>query len=665
MSNSARTRFSALALAALFTITHSIRALALPNPPAAAAATVVAPELASVRQQFRDAMAHATASDDGDSPELQRYPLYPYLQAERIRQALNGNPDTAATADRRAADFIDSYGTQPVANALRRSWLESLARREQWDSFTRNWRDAGASDPLRCLYLQARIAGGKSGSDLSADLTRQWLSTRAVPECDPVWNWATAQGVLTSDLLEKRVRLVLQAGNAGLARLLITRLPPARATAWSQWAALLETPRRGIDDLIEHPDIPVMPEALLAGWWRLARTEPAVAAERYTRLVQARNLDSGTASPYALAVAETLSWQRDPAALDWFVRVAAHDLDDNALEWRARAAMWAGNWTLVQQSLAALSATDRQNARWRYWNARASEQLGDAAQARRLYESVLADDNYYSGMAAARLKVPLAPHPQLVPDDVTLREKLEHRPVLVRTRELLLCGLRAEALAEWQYAGEEMTPEERPQALRLLADWGWYDQLVAVATGLKVFNDYALLYPQPYATAVNTASRITQLSPELIYGLMRQESLYRADAVSGAGAHGLLQLEPSTARLTARTLKHAPPSVADLSDPDINTELGAAHLRMLLDQLDGQLPLVLASYNAGLAAMRRWLPSSTVEPDIWVENIPYNETRAYVQRILWNTVVYGWLRSDGAQQHTGSWLNPVKPVAAQ
>ena len=602
-------------------------------------------------------MAHATATDETDSAELQRYPLYPYLQAERIRQGLM-NDDAAA--DVRAADFIGNFGTQPVANALRRSWLESLARRTQWEGFIRNWRDAGASESLRCLYLQARIATGRSG-DLAADLTRQWLSTRAVPECDPVWTWATSQGVLTPELVEKRARLLLQAGNTSLARQVISRLPPERAAAWAQWLALLDNPTRGIDELIAHPDTQVAPEALLSGWWRLARTNATAAADRYTRLVQARNLDSTMASPFALAVAETLAWQRDPQALEYFARVATRDLDDTALEWRARAAMWKGDWTQVQQSLAALSPQNRQSARWRYWSARANQQLGDTTQARQLYESVLADDNYYSGMAAARLKTTLAPHPQPTPVDITLRERLEHRPVLVRARELLLCGLRGEALAEWQYANETMTPEERPQALHLLAEWGWYDQLVVSATALKIFNDYALLYPQPYAAAISSAARITQLSPQLLYSLIRQESLYRADAVSGANARGLMQLEPGTARLTARTLKRAPPTLADLSDPAINTELGAAHLRVLLDQMDSQLPLVLASYNAGTSAMRRWLPGEAMEQDIWIENIPYNETRAYVQRILWNTVVYGWLRSDGQPQRTGSWLAAVKP----
>jgi len=142
--------------------------------------------------------------------------------------------------------------------------------------------------------------------------------------------------------------------------------------------------------------------------------------------------------------------------------------------------------------------------------------------------------------------------------------------------------------------------------------------------------------------------------------VIRQESLYRTDVVSSAGARGLMQLELATAKPTAKALKLPTPHMADLFDPQINSTLGAEHLHLLLDKVDGQLPLALAAYNAGIAAASRWLPAVSMAPDVWVENIPYNETRNYVQHILWHTVVYGWLRSDGQPQDTTSWLTPIR-----
>jgi soluble lytic murein transglycosylase len=178
---------------------------------------------------------------------------------------------------------------------------------------------------------------------------------------------------------------------------------------------------------------------------------------------------------------------------------------------------------------------------------------------------------------------------------------------------------------------------------------------VATATQLRVFNDYALLYPQPYDREVRSAAKLTDIDPDLIYGVMRQESLYRADAVSSAGAYGLLQLIPATARSTAQRWKRPRPSPGDLLTPSVSVTLGAGQLRMLLDRFGGQTAVALAGYNAGPNAAARWLPAESIDPDIWIENIPYNETRSYVQRVLWHSIVFAWLRS-GDGQRTDGWL---------
>ncbi|HTY49739.1 MAG TPA: transglycosylase SLT domain-containing protein, partial [Steroidobacteraceae bacterium] len=231
----------------------------------------------------------------------------------------------------------------------------------------------------------------------------------------------------------------------------------------------------------------------------------------------------------------------------------------------------------------------------------------------------------------------------------------------VRARELFLCDLKEEALAELQYGNASLAAAERAQVVHLAAQWGWYSEAVLLASSLKVYNDYDLLYPQPFESEVDAAARRAHLSPDLVYGVLRQESLYRPDAVSSAGARGLMQLEPATAQSTARSLRRRAPTPEQLFEPALNTTLGAVHLRMLLDAFNDQLPAALAGYNAGANAVVRWLPPQPIAADIWVENIPYNETRGYVQRILWHTLVYAWLRTDRAQLTT-AWLAPIRPL---
>ena len=664
---------------------HRADGAALPTPahlPTSATATVSAepPEeslgadsqnadaYAAVRREFRAAYARATAGDTesrDDSASLKAYPLYPYLVAARIREALRGAPDTLAPADERAASFIAAHSREPVARGLRRAWLDSLARRERWDLFLQAYDESEANDALRCESLDARLARAPLEAPsprsvrLARDIERLWLNPRDLPECEPAFAWLRRTGLLTVELIEQRARRALAGGHSTLARAIVAQLPPTRAAPLSQWIALLESPGPSIDALIASPGTPVEPAALLAGWSRLARAEPEAAVARYEPLVRARGFNDDGASPYALALALALAQDRDPAALDYFKRVRRADLDDEAIAWRVRAALWSGDWGQAAEWLAALSDKEQQLARWRYWAARSAEQLGHSTQARELYESVLTDDDYYSAMAAARLHRAVVPHPRVLPVERQILAALERAPAFVRARELFLCDLRGEAAAEWELGYGSLAAPERLQAIRLAASWGWYDQSVAAATDQHVFNDYALLYARPYDAPVHAAAQLSGLSPDVIYGVVRQESLYRSDAVSSAGARGLMQLEPETARITARYWGLRRPRVSDLFDPYVNTSLGAARLRMLLDRFQGQLPVALAGYDAGVNAASRWLPSRPIDSDIWIENIPYNETRGYVEHVLWHSLLFSWLRSGGEPQRADAWVAAI------
>ena len=628
-------------------------------PAASPRAAAAAPIDPAVRREFQQAWAHAATGTD-DSATLKAYVLYPYLQAERIHQHLHGTPDAIADADRAAAEFLAAHAGTPVAPFLRRAWLDSLAQRQAWPAFLAAYRDADATDPLRCQSFQARIALGRT-EGLTADVARLWLTAKIPQECDAPFTSLLGAGLLSPQVVERRIRLVLEGSNPTLARPLIDWLTADRAAPWLQWVRLAENPKAGIDTVLAAPAQPVPAEAVLAAWKRLARADTNAATERYARLIRALDLSPQAASPYALALALALAWNRDPAALGYFDQVAAADLDDAALGWRARAALWTQNWPTAAKSIAALPATERQSTRWRYWSARIAEHQGDAAGSLQLYESVLIDDNYYSALAAARLHRRAVPHQQSLPEDEAVLQAIARRPAFLRAHELFLCDLKEEALAELQYGDDSLPAADRAQVVHLAAQWGWYSESVLLASALKLYNDYDLLYPQPFESEVSAAAHRARLSPDLVYGVLRQESLYRPDAVSGAGARGLMQLEPATAQSTARSLRRPVPTPEQLFEPALNTTLGAAHLRMLLDAFNDQLPAALAGYNAGPNAVARWLPPQPIDPDIWVENIPYNETRAYVQRILWHTLVYAWLRTDHAQATT-AWLAPIRPL---
>ena len=600
--------------------------------------------------------------DMGAAAEAVRnYPLYPYLEAARLRRALLAAP-TAATNDEPIEKFLNQYAGDLAARELRDAWLVSLADRKAWGPFVAHYVDASADDALRCRSFDARIELGRE-EGLAADIAKQWLTPKSVPECERAFDWLRAHGKLSPELIEQRARRAIERNNLGFARQIVAMLPAERAAPLTQWIALLQQPRT-IDQYIATPGKAIESDALLAGWTKLARGDRDGAIARFDSLVKARKFSAKQASPYALALALPLAWDRRSEALRYFARVDAADLDESALEWQTRAALWAKDWALVSRTIASMPDGQRGHARWRYWSARAAEAANDPELARQLYRSVLTDDNYYSAMSAARLGEHIVPRLEKLPVDRTQLTELTQLPAFVRARELYWAALRPQAMLEWSRGYSSLSETARGQAIHLAAQWGWYDQAVATATDQRVFNDYALLYPRPYDDEVHGAARLTSLRPELIYGIMRQESLYRADAISSAGARGLLQLMPETAQRTARLWQRPRPSGNDLLDPRVNVPLGAAHLRTLIDRFGGQMPVAIAGYNAGPNAAARWLPATSIDADIWVENIPYNETRTYVQRVLWHSIVFAWLRT-GEAQRADSWVTRISQPPAK
>ena len=371
------------------------------------------------------------------------------------------------------------------------------------------------------------------------------------------------------------------------------------------------------------------PAALLDGWRRFARSDAEAAADLFPALRQARHLDDAqAASPYALAVAVQLALEPQVARARILCAGRSRATTTSAPGNGRRAPRSGpGDWTRVRDAIAAMPEALRSQTRWKYWSARAAEQLGDAATANQGYAAVLPTDNWYAVLSAARLGQPFAP--SLVPiglNDAEI-ERLAAEPEFVRAHELVLCDMEPQAVSEWRAAYAVLAQPAQVQAIGLAARWGWYLQAISAAAKLRLFNDYDLLYPRPYDSEVRKGSALSGLPRDLIYAIIRQESLYRADARSSAGALGLMQLLPETAKRTARAWVLPPPSRASLLEPSVNIPLGSAYLRGLLDRSGGQASLAIGSYNAGPGAVRRWLPETPMAMDVWVENIPYNETR--------------------------------------
>lgn len=633
-------------------------------PPAAApAAGAAGPALPSATAaEFMLAMRRVrmNAPEPPDSAALKSYPIYDYLVAARLRRDLSAAPGDALDAVIDA--FLKAHEGQPVARALHREWLASLAQRRRWDWFLP--RSVETTDPaLICDRLSARLALGDTDKLAAEALARWSLIERPPPECAGVFDWLHAQGLVTPALQEARARAALAADKAALARDFIAEVPAERAAPLRQWLQLLESPGPALRALAAAPEAPVESDALLAGFTRLATSEEPEASLLLPGLLARPDVSPALRTGLLRAFALGAAYAREPGAVAAFERLPGEVLDTQVQEWRVRAALWAGAFDKALDWLGQMPDALAGEPRWRYWRARATAEVLGAEPAAPLYAEIAGMRDYYGYLAADHLHRPYDLNIHPTPDDAAVQAALAAEPGLVRAHALFDCDLADDAALEWSTALAGAPRALKVQAAHLASRWGWYAQTIATLAQADDWDDVRLRYPRPYASLVERASRLTEVPADWILAIIRQESLFRSDAVSRADARGLMQMQPATALAVARRWHFPAPGRDALFDPAIAVPLGAAYVRELLDRYGNQLDLSLAAYNAGPAAVARWLPAQPVDADIWIENIPYTETRGYVQHILDHIVAFAAVR-DAEPPRLSSLLPVVTAIPA-
>jgi len=595
-----------------------------------------------------------------DTPALRAYVIYDYLVAARLRRDLARS--SGDELDGAIDAFLQAHGSEPVTRALRHEWLASLAQRARWDWFLPRSRDV-ADPTLSCERLRGLLLTGETQGLQEATLARWSLVQESPPACDEPFAWARAQHLFTPALAEARMRAALGADNPRLAREFASDVPAPQAAPLLQWAQLLDTPEPSLSALARSPDISVEPDALAAGFTRLARANAASADALLPALLARPQLSPALVQRLRRAAALGDAYDHAAGAVAAFTRFTADPSDEPVQEWRPRAALWAGNYAQALSWIEQMPPALANLPRWRYWRARALAATSGDAAAEPLFVDLAGLRDYYGYLAADHVHHSYSINAKVTPDDPSVQATLMAAPGMERAHALFDCNELDDAGAEWALVVAHQDPPVKVQAARLAAGWGWYAQSIATLAQSGDFDDVRLRYPRPYPAAVAAASGLAHVPGDWILAVMRQESLFRIDAVSRANARGLMQMLPATADAVAKRWHLPQPPLSAMFDPMVAISLGAAHLRELLDHYDGQLEVTLAAYNAGMAPVARWQPDAPVAADIWIENIPYNETRSYVQHTLEHIVAFAWVR--GAElPELSALLSPVGKAAA-
>ena len=593
-------------------------------------------------QSDKDFVAARTAFERADrlrldalAPKLTGHILASYVEFWQLRLRL----DTATDAEFRG--YLARWPKTPLADRLRVDWLKTLGKRGQWTTFATEYPPpAGEDIELACYGLQYRRQ--RDGDGVLNDARPLWFSGQTSPEaCEPLFAALIASGNLTPDDRRMRFRLASEAGSVRLAHAIATDLPPANRITAREFADVERNALAALTAGEFRWKQQGGEELALYALERAARSDAAgVRAaweEQRTRL-------SETDRAYGNArIAYHAARQLHPLALRWFREAEGATLSDVQRAWRVRAALRAGAWPDVLAAIEAMPPSEAQDSAWRYWRARALSAAGRTGEAKVIYAGLAGELSFYGVLSAEALgqrtepsSVPLDPDPDAL-------KSFGARSAVQRAIKLAQLDMRADSQREWLTIVRGL-PDD---ALLLAAEYarreGLYDRAINTAERTVARHDFGLRYLLPFRDQFVAAAREYAVDEALLFGIARQESRFAPDIVSSAGAVGLMQLMPPTAHWVAKQLRRSDYRPSQISDIGINTQFGAFYLKYCLARLDRTTALAAAAYNAGPARAQAWRNGAPLEGAVWVETIPFNETRDYVKKVLANAMVYAQL----------------------
>lgn len=607
-------------------------ALALPAPQAFAA------QLQDDGEIFLAARAAARAGDyrklAGYDARLQGYLLEPYVESWLLRPRL----EDADAAEVRA--FLAREQGSVLAEQVRRDWLRVLGKKQQWALFrAEHPLLVNDDDDTACYALQARWV--QKDESALAEVRAYWNAPRELPEgCVPLAEELITRGEITDRRVWQRVRLLLEAGSVSAAWRSASYLPRSEMPERAHLFAAAAGPKRYLDqkkDLSQRATREITMFAL----YRLARTDPAEAAAHWTAKLRARF--SSEEQGYVWGqLALRAARQNRPEALAWYrqAEAAGTQLSEEQLAWRLRAALRQGDWAEVLVSAHLMSPTQRSEPAWTYWQGRAEQALGQPAAARALFARIADGHHFYARLAAEELGLPFTIPPKgytPTPQEVAAIGRV---PGFQRARLLYQLGQRYDATREWIWSIRGMDDKRLLAAAEFARENEMFDRAINTADKTVALHDFSVRYLAPYREELGQNARMQQLEEAWVLGLVRQESRFISGIRSSAGAAGLMQLMPATAKWVARRMGMQDYSWGRVTDTGVNAALGTYYLRHVLDELDDSPVLAAAAYNAGPGRARRWRGAQPLEGAIYAETIPFDETRDYVKKVMNNTMYY-------------------------
>lgn len=563
--------------------------------------------------------------------QLYYYPLQPYLD----QRSLMENMQLSSAGE--IAEFLEKYQHSPLDWPLRKAWLTFLAKKNEGALFL-EFHQNTRNEVLTCHKLNFSLKAGLPASVVLPQVTKLWLVGKSLDKvCDPIIKQWQQAGYRTDKIVWQRIALAANGGKHTLIPYLTNLLPKEQQYLGRLWHQVRRDPATVTRQYKFIKKSAKESQIYTYGIKRLVWRDPNKALASFKKAQQTFTFSTTQYQQIVAKFAVALASKNHPQARNWLEKLDPLNIDSNIMQWQLTEVLKQQNWQLVLKELATMPEKYKAKLQWRYWYARALIATDDLEHGQDVMNELSSKRHYYGFLAASYLETPVSL--QDSPLAITSQEKnaiLLH-PSAKRAFEFYYLGRYVKARREWRYWLTQLNKREKLVAAKLANENGWFDRAIFTLSQVGYLDDVELRFPKAFDKKINLHAKKQEINPAWAFAIARRESSFMTDARSPVGAKGLMQLMPKT----AKQLKRGSVSRQYLYNADNNIKLGTKYLRKLLDKNKGNQVLATASYNAGPYRVKGWVNNSHAMPaDIWIETIPFKETRNYVKSVLAYQEIY-------------------------
>jgi len=584
--------------------------------------------------------------------KLDTYPLKHYLEALELLQRIHSLPKE------HVRQFLKRHNETAIADDIRHHWLETLRKRNKWQDYLIDYKKSGASTKQQCYYQLARIKRNSDDrNDAILGAIKLWSVGKSQPkECDKLFLILVQGNYITENIAWQRYIKSILNRQYQLSRYLLRFIADPEHQKLADKIYRIYRYKNAVTDrkLFTSNELQLnsaeIHEALSYGLRRLAKKDASQALEYFEAYKTTHHFSAEQTSKVVAALVKGFYFQNQLEASDQYLTENITLADSKLLEWRTRQSIRSGDWEDTLLWIKSMPTNLKNKQVWRYWGQRSkdlSEQKiatskSSSSITQRNYTHLSLERSFYGFLSSQWLGIENSMNHK--DSALGLQEllKLEERPGMIRTRELLHHKQYLSARRAWNQTTRKFNKTEWILAAHLCKKWQWHNGAITSMIRAEYWDNIELRFPVSFEGEFQEHSRLNGIPKHWLISLARQESAFYVKALSPAGAKGLMQLMPSTARAVARKNFAPYEGSDDLYDPEKNIALGSLYFREMLDRFNNNRILAIAAYNAGPSRVQRWnkITAGKLPFDAWIEAIPFKETRNYVQNVLAFSAIY-------------------------